>query len=55
VQSDASAALDALCFDPQTSGGLLASVTPAAAVQLEADGFARVGLVEAGQASVRLI
>ena len=54
VQSDAPAALDALCFDPQTSGGLLASVTSAAAAGLVAEGFARVGLVESGPAGVHL-
>ena len=54
VQSDAPTALDALCFDPQTSGGLLAAVTVAAAAQLEADGFVRVGVVEAGPAGVHL-
>jgi selenide,water dikinase len=43
---------EALCFDPQTSGGLLASVDPSAAADLEALGFWRVGVVEPGDACV---
>jgi selenide,water dikinase len=46
-------ALAALCFDPQTSGGLLAAVDPAAAGDLE--GFTVVGEVVAGPAHVRLV
>jgi selenide,water dikinase len=42
----------ALCFDPQTSGGLLAAVDPAATGDLE--GFVVVGEVVAGPAAVRL-
>lgn len=45
-------ALTALCFDPQTSGGLLAAVDPAAAGDLP--GFTAVGHVVAGHARVRL-
>ena len=45
-------ALVALCYDPQTSGGLLAAVDPAAAGDLE--GFAVVGEVVSGPAGVRL-
>lgn len=45
-------ALAALCFDPQTSGGLLAAVDPAAAGDL--DGFTVIGEVVAGPAGVRL-
>jgi selenide,water dikinase len=45
-------ALTALCYDPQTSGGLLAAVDPAAAGDLE--GFTVVGEVVAGPAGVRL-
>jgi selenide, water dikinase len=40
---------EALCFDPQTSGGLLAAVTPDAASVLAAAGWWRVGSVEAGE------
>ena len=39
----ASAAVEALCLDPQTSGGLLAAVDPAAAAELVGAGFWRVG------------
>jgi selenide,water dikinase len=52
VTSTATAALDALAFDPQTSGGLLAAVDPA--VLDELDGFTMVGTVEVGGPSVRL-
>jgi len=48
------AALEALAYDPQTSGGLLAAVEPAAAPALVDAGFTVVGTVEAGEASVRL-
>jgi selenide,water dikinase len=54
IVSEAPEALDALCFDPQTSGGLLAAVVPAAAAELRAAGFTTVGRVEAGEAAVRL-
>jgi selenide, water dikinase len=41
---------EALCFDPQTSGGLLAAVDPAAADDLVGhDGWWRVGEVAAGE------
>ena len=52
VVSTAPAALDALVFDPQTSGGLLAAVDPAVADDL--DGFTRVGAGEDGLAGVRI-
>ena len=52
VTSTASAALEALAFDPQTSGGLLAAVDPAVIDELE--GFTRVGTVELGGPGVRL-
>jgi selenide,water dikinase len=52
VSSTAPEALEALAFDPQTSGGLLAAVAPAVADRL--DGFTMVGSVEAGGPSVRL-
>jgi selenide,water dikinase len=45
-------ALVALCFDPQTSGGLLAAVDPAVAADLE--GFIVVGEVADGPAGVTL-
>jgi selenide,water dikinase len=54
VVSEAPEALDALCFDPQTSGGLLAAVAPAVAAELAGSGFVAVGRVEAGEAGVRL-
>lgn len=50
VVSSAPAALDALLHDPQTSGGLLAAVDPAAVP----DGFTVIGAVEAGPPSVRV-
>ena len=54
VLSDAPDALDALCFDPQTSGGLLAAVTPELVGAASAAGFTVVGRVEAGEPGVRL-
>ncbi len=45
---------EALCFDPQTSGGLLAAVTAEAASQLIDHGWWRVGSVEAGDPGVTL-
>jgi selenide,water dikinase len=55
VRSSASAALEALAYDPQTSGGLLAAVTPADARRLEsAAGFVSIGEVLAGPAGVSL-
>ncbi len=54
VTSSAPAALDALCFDPQSSGGLLASVAPAVVATLVGRGFTAIGRVEAGAAAVEL-
>jgi selenide,water dikinase len=54
VVSEAPNALDALCFDPQTSGGLLAAVAPDAVGRTEAAGFRPVGRVEAGPSGVRI-
>ena len=54
VVSEAPEALDALCFDPQTSGGLLAAVVPDVVEALAGAGFVAVGWVEAGEAGVRL-
>lgn len=45
---------EAICFDPQTSGGLLAAVDPAAAATLLDAGFWSVGTVEAGDARLVL-
>jgi selenide,water dikinase len=49
------AATEALCFDPQTSGGLLAAVDAADAAPLIASGFAVVGEVRAGPPAVELV
>ena len=54
VLSEAPDALDALCFDPQTSGGLLAAVAPELVGAAEAAGFTVVGRVDAGEPGVRL-
>ncbi|MEQ8438607.1 MAG: selenide, water dikinase SelD [Ilumatobacter fluminis] len=54
LDSSAAPGPEALCFDPQTSGGLLAAVDAAAASDLEAQGFWRVGVVEAGDAQLVL-
>jgi selenide,water dikinase len=53
LDSRSGAAVEALCFDPQTSGGLLAAVESAAADDLLAvGGWWSVGTVEAGPPSV---
>lgn len=52
VTSTAPDSLEALAFDPQTSGGLLAAVDPGVAGDLE--GFTMVGTVEVGGPGVRL-
>jgi len=49
LESSAAAEFEALCFDPQTSGGLLAAVTPDGAASLDLAGWSRVGTVEAGE------
>ena len=56
VTSTASPALEAICYDPQTSGGLLAAVSAVAAERLEAAGagFVVIGEVVAGPAGVEL-
>jgi selenide,water dikinase len=56
LDSTAAAGPEALCFDPQTSGGLLAAVTAEAAEELLAagEGWWRVGSVEAGEAALVL-
>lgn len=50
-------ALEALAYDPQTSGGLLASVSPGVADHpaLAAAGFAAIGRVVEGEAAVHLV
>jgi selenide,water dikinase len=50
-----SPALDALVHDPQTSGGLLAAVEPAAVTRLVDAGFTVIGSVQAGEPGVDLI
>jgi selenide,water dikinase len=56
VSCDAPAALEALAFDPQTSGGLLAAIAPLSASvdALAAAGFVAIGEVIDGPASVIL-
>ena len=54
LRSRASATAEALVFDPQTSGGLLAAVDPAVVDGLVADGFWLVGAIEAGEPAVVL-
>jgi selenide,water dikinase len=53
LDSTATAEGEALCMDPQTSGGLLAAVDPAAAGAL-GDGWWRVGEVVAGAPALLL-
>lgn len=53
VHSTASASGEALCMDPQTSGGLLAAIDPAALDSLT-DHWWRVGDVAAGRAAIML-
>ena len=50
--SAAAAAVEAICFDPQTSGGLLAAVDPSVVDELKAGGFWTVGAIEAGEPAV---
>ncbi|MGZ4769274.1 MAG: selenide, water dikinase SelD [Ilumatobacteraceae bacterium] len=53
LRSSASAAGEALCMDPQTSGGLLAAIDPAAVASLS-DMWWRVGEVAAGDPAIVL-
>jgi selenide,water dikinase len=54
LDSTAAAGPEALCFDPQTSGGLLAAVDPGAVDDLLGQGFWRVGAIEGGDAGLVL-
>ena len=54
VGADVGAAVEALCFDPQTSGGLLAAVDPGAVGRAVSAGFVRVGTVGDGPPRVVL-
>lgn len=54
VALDADDAAALIGFDPQTSGGLLAAVEPAAVDELAAAGFVEVGRVVAGEVGVSL-
>jgi selenide, water dikinase len=54
LDSATSPAVEALCLDPQTSGGLLAAVDPAAVPALVNAGFWSVGTVEAGEPALVL-
>jgi selenide,water dikinase len=54
VDGSVPVALEALCYDPQTSGGLLAAVGPDAVAAVVDAGFTVVGRVDAGPAGVRL-
>ncbi len=53
LHSSASTAGEALCMDPQTSGGLLVAIDPAAAASLS-DMWWRVGEVAAGDPAIVL-
>jgi selenide,water dikinase len=54
LDSAAEAGPEAICFDPQTSGGLLAAVDPELAPELRAAGWWQAGVVEAGAAQLIL-
>jgi selenide,water dikinase len=54
LDSSAAPGPEALCFDPQTSGGLLAAVGPDAAAELVSTGWWQVGVAEAGVAQLVL-
>jgi selenide, water dikinase len=54
LDSSAAAEHEALCFDPQTSGGLLAAVTPEAVTALVPTGWCQIGTVASGEARLEL-
>ena len=54
VRIDAPDGPVALCFDPQTSGGLLAAVAPERESELRDQGWWRAGVVDAGPAAITL-
>jgi selenide,water dikinase len=54
IGADVDGAVEAVCYDPQTSGGLLAAVDPGAVGRAVAAGFSVVGTVEEGPAGVAL-
>jgi selenide,water dikinase len=54
VRSSVSPAVEALAYDPQTSGGLLAAVSSTDAGRLVEAGFVAIGEVEEGPPSVSL-
>lgn len=54
LESSAAAEHEGLCFDPQTSGGLLAAVAPPGAAALAGAGWWNVGTVEPGEARLVL-
>lgn len=55
LHSSADEAAGIVCFDPQTSGGLLAAVDPAAASTLVELGWWQAGIVESDDASVAIV
>ena len=54
VEVGAPEEVEALAYDPQTSGGLLAAVEPAAVGELAEVGFVEIGEVTAGEPAVSL-
>jgi selenide,water dikinase len=54
IGPDVGDALEAIGFDPQTSGGLLAAIAPDAVARARSAGMEVVGAVEAGRAGVSL-
>jgi selenide,water dikinase len=54
VESNVDEAVEALCFDPQTSGGLLVALAPEGVADAERAGFTSIGEVLAGPAGVTL-
>jgi selenide,water dikinase len=55
IRGHVDADLEALVIDPQTSGGLLAAVSPDDATRLTAAGWWEIGGVEAGEPAVVLV